>query len=38
MMVKEIFDELEEYQFGVKLFTHKVSKEDVTTKDGRILS
>lgn len=38
MMVKELFDEVEEYLFGIKLFTHGVSKEDVTTQDGRVLS
>ncbi len=38
MMVKEIFDELEEYQFAKKLFTKKVTEEDITSKDGRVLS
>lgn len=37
-MVKEIFDELEEYKFGKELFTAKVAKDDITSKDGRVLS
>lgn len=37
-MVKEIFDMLEDLQSTKKFFTVKLTKEDVTTKDSKVLS
>ncbi len=37
-MVKEIFDMLEDLQRTKKLFTIKLTKEDITTKDSKVLS
>jgi len=38
MIPKRVFDELEDYQWDKEHFTFEVTKEDITSKDGRVLS
>jgi hypothetical protein len=38
MMVKGLFDMLEEYKWKKDHFRAEVAKEDITSKDGRVLS
>lgn len=38
MMAKEVFDTLTEYQWDKEHFSVKVTKDDITSKDGRVLS
>ena len=37
-MVKELFDMVEEHKFDMEHFSAKVTKEDITSKDSKVLS